>query len=121
MWKGEALHKLMGDGTTRVVPPPADRPKLIQDMHEQAGHFGVKRTAQLLLNTYWWKGITEDAAATVRRCQVCDRVRATFDAHQLCCGPCLSRACPIAGAWTCVGHSARRPAATPMSWSALST
>ena len=49
-----AIHRRMPDGSTRIVPSPADRESLVRTMHERTGHFGEKRTAQLLLTQFWW-------------------------------------------------------------------
>eukprot|EP00775_Hariotina_reticulata_P005639 gene5639-biopygen7440 len=49
----QQLNRIMPDGTYKIVPKPADRLALVQQQHEQCGHFGVKRTAALLLGKYW--------------------------------------------------------------------
>ena len=69
------------DGRARIVPRPAERGELILKMHEQSGHWGVKRTVALLLHSYWWRGINSDVAETVRHCAACSRVRATFNSR----------------------------------------
>lgn len=50
--KGDKLHRIMADGSTRQVPPPSERLRLTLTMHEQCGHYGRKRTASLLLTQY---------------------------------------------------------------------
>jgi hypothetical protein len=72
----------MPDGTRKLVPKPADRPGLIERLHQQAGHFGVRRTAHLVLASHWWRTLHVDVAAVVRKCGVCDRVRAAFNTQQ---------------------------------------
>ena len=80
-WQGQQLYVLGLDGRARIVPRPAERGELILKMHEQSGHWGVKRTVALLLHSYWWRGINSDVAETVRHCAACSRVRATFNSR----------------------------------------
>eukprot|EP00775_Hariotina_reticulata_P015282 gene15282-biopygen3187 len=56
----QQLNRIMPDGTYKIVPKPADRLALVQQQHEQCGHFGVRRTAALLLGKYWWLGVLAD-------------------------------------------------------------
>jgi hypothetical protein len=70
----------MPNGTRREVPPPSDRLALIKQCHNRTGHFGVRRTTAMLLNTWWWHGLQADVAAVVSACKECSRVDATFNA-----------------------------------------
>ena len=79
-WKGAHLLRRMPDGGKRVVPRPQEREKLVLHIHEELGHFGVKRTYSLLQSQYWWVGMQTDVQRIVARCQVCDRVWASFNA-----------------------------------------
>lgn len=78
--QGDTLHRRMPDGSTRTVPPKADRRALVLDMHEQTGHFGEKRTAGLVSTMYWWRGMMDDVRAITRTCESCAKARATFNA-----------------------------------------
>jgi len=78
----QQLNRIMPDGTYKFVPKPADRLALVQQQHEQCGHFGIKRTASLLLGKYWWHGLLADVSRVIGKCQHCDRVRATFSDKQ---------------------------------------
>ena len=49
-------------------------------MHEELGHYGVKRTYSLLQTEYWWQGMHQEVQQFVAKCMVCDRVRASFNA-----------------------------------------
>ena len=77
-WQGDQLVIVGMDGRSRVVPRPADRGELVRKMHEQSGHWGVRRTCALLLHSFWWRGVKEDVANTVKHCTACDRVKASF-------------------------------------------
>ena len=72
----------MLDGTFRTVPRPEERRALITKIHEQHGHFGQRRTTQLVLLHHWWAGLYKDCARAVRECNACDRVNATFNSTQ---------------------------------------
>jgi hypothetical protein len=39
-------------------------PRNVQ-MHDTSGHFGERRTVNLVMRTYWWHGIHKDASAVV--------------------------------------------------------
>eukprot|EP00775_Hariotina_reticulata_P009673 gene9673-biopygen11573 len=78
----QQLNRVMPDGTYRIVPKPAERAALVQQQHEQCGHFGVRRTAALLHGKYWWHGMVADVSKVISRCPHCDRVRATFSDRQ---------------------------------------
>ena len=69
----------MADGTTRVVPHPRDRIGVVKKAHIHSGHFGVKRTAHLVFQAYWWSGITRDIAKIVTSCKVCREAKAQFN------------------------------------------
>jgi hypothetical protein len=71
----------MADGVEREDPKPEDCRKLITDSHERTGHFGQRRTLHLLLLKYWWKGRKNDVASVLQKCDVCDRVKASFSAQ----------------------------------------
>jgi hypothetical protein len=44
------------------------------------GHYGVRRTAALVLTAYWWHGMLAEVAAFVSKCKLCSRVRSSFNA-----------------------------------------
>uniref|UniRef100_A0A383VGW5 Integrase catalytic domain-containing protein n=1 Tax=Tetradesmus obliquus TaxID=3088 RepID=A0A383VGW5_TETOB len=79
-WKQDKVWRRMPDGTLREVPPPANRLALIKQTHSRTGHFGIRRTTAMLLNTWWWHGLQADVAAVVSACKECSRVDATFNA-----------------------------------------
>jgi hypothetical protein len=81
IWKDDMLFRVLPSGVTRIVPPPGERTKLVEKTHEACGHFGQTRTMQLLATTHWWKGMTREVKNFIRQCAVCDRVKASFNAH----------------------------------------
>jgi transposase InsO family protein len=92
VWHDSRLHRVMPDGQHRLVPPPDQRQAILQEFHRRAGHFGSRRTCALVASHYWWHGMLAETRAIVERCQVCDRVRASFNARHPTLHPL-----PIAG------------------------
>ncbi len=78
-WKDDLIFRIWLDGTRRVVPRPTQRFQLIQQVHEDLGHFGVRRTHAMLRGQYWWIGMHQEVTTYVGRCGVCDRVRSSFN------------------------------------------
>jgi hypothetical protein len=81
-WQDGTLYRRLPDGSQRKVPKPEERVELVQRIHEQCGHYGVKRTSFMVAASHWWRTMHADVADLVRRCAVCDRVRAAFDSQQ---------------------------------------
>jgi len=83
----------------RVVPPPHERPSLIQKVHSKLEHFGVKRIYNLFTPHYHWRGMYVQVLDIIARCEQCDRVRTSFSFQQLTLSPF-----PIQGMfchWSC--------------------
>ena len=77
---GDQLVRRMSDGSQKVVPTRSERQQLIQQQHELCGHYGVRRTAAMLLTKYWWYGLQANVAEVVSHCEHCSRVLASFAA-----------------------------------------
>ena len=77
---GDRLMRTLEDGSRKEVPSPARRAELILATHNSTGHFGAARTTSMLKASYWWSGMGEDVANWVTQCEVCARVRVSFDA-----------------------------------------
>lgn len=90
-WKDGRLLRIMSNQSTRIVPPPSERPALVKRVHEQYGHFGVTRTVNLLQLSYWWRSMWPDVAAIVRNCSVCDREKAGFNIRPATLNPLAIR------------------------------
>jgi hypothetical protein len=78
----KVLRRRLPDGSTRIVPRPADRKNIVLEHHQRTGHYGVRRTGALVGHTYWWHGLWADVAAELSKCGVCERVRSTFSTTQ---------------------------------------
>jgi hypothetical protein len=92
-WQDGKLLRTLPDGMTRLVPKPSDRLALVKDFHERCGHFGVRRTAALVLLAHWWHGLQADVTRVVSGCKECSRVRAAFGSAQ----PAELHSLPIMG------------------------
>eukprot|EP00878_Enallax_costatus_P000909 GHUV01001039.1.p1 GENE.GHUV01001039.1~~GHUV01001039.1.p1 ORF type:complete len:2125 (+),score=442.77 GHUV01001039.1:122-6376(+) len=79
-FSGDQLVRRFPDGSTRIVPQPIERAKLIQDLHHRYGHYGIRKTAAQVRNQYWWHGFWNDVVQVVSACEHCQRVNASFTA-----------------------------------------
>jgi hypothetical protein len=52
-----------------MVPPPHEWPSLIQKVHSELGHFGVKHTYSLLIPHYHWRGMYAQVRNIIARCE----------------------------------------------------
>ena len=78
-WANSLLVCMWPNGTRRIVPRPDQRVFLVRQVHEELGHFGVQRTHSMLRNKYWWTGMYQQVATYISRCEVCDRVKLSFN------------------------------------------
>ena len=72
------LYRAIGD-SFREVPKPEDRAALVRTIHERGGHFGTKRTAHLVMLSYWWVGMHAAVKECVLNCQACSQVKSSFN------------------------------------------
>jgi len=75
------LERRMLDGTTRIVPKPADRIALIQSTHAKTGHWGINRTDYQLSLAYWWPKLRANVVQVLGACEQCSRVKTAFGAE----------------------------------------
>jgi hypothetical protein len=71
----------------KVVPPPHEWLGLIQKVHSELGHFGIKHTYSLLAPHYHWKGMYAQVRNIIVKCEQCDRVRTSFSSRQFTFSP----------------------------------
>jgi hypothetical protein len=55
-WRDNHFVRCLPKGDI-VVPPPHEWPSLIQKVHSELGHFGIKRTYSLFAFHYHWRGM----------------------------------------------------------------
>ncbi len=105
-WRDNHLVRCLPQGD-RVVPPPHEWPSLIQKIHSELGHFGIKCTYSLLAPHYHWRGMYAQVRDIIARCEQCDRVRTSFSSRQLTLSPL-----PIQGMfyrWSCDFENYHKP------------
>jgi hypothetical protein len=61
-----------------MVPPSHEWHGLIQKVHLEFGHFGIKRSYSLFTFHYDWKGLYAQVRDIIAKCEQCDRVRTSF-------------------------------------------
>jgi site-specific DNA-cytosine methylase len=81
-WQQDQLYRCMPDGSTKLVPQPEARSGIIQRIHQQTGHYGARRTSHMVAASHWWRTLRADVQEEVRRCSLCDRVKAGFNSLQ---------------------------------------
>ena len=74
----EVRQGLIIDQAGRVVVPEyaVTRVKLVLEAHEPpfCGHFGVKRTPEVVSRSWWWQEMHKDVEKVVKACDMCQRV-----------------------------------------------
>jgi transposase InsO family protein len=80
-WKHGKLTRIMADGSNRQVPPLEERAGIVRQYHG-TGHLGSRRTAALVANSYYWRGMIMDIRLYVQQCDLCQRAKANFNAER---------------------------------------
>ena len=59
-------------------------PAVMSSRHDPAtaGHFGVKKTVELIKQDYWWPGMRDDVTKFIKSCDTCNRCKAPTHAPQ---------------------------------------
>ena len=52
---------------------------LVQQTHEELGHFGIRRTQSMFRGQYWWTDMYQQVVVYIMKCEVCHRVRSSFN------------------------------------------
>lgn len=66
-------YRLQSPGHPRLVIPTCLIPKVLQELHDDGGHFGIDKTCNRVTEICWWPGYTNDIQNYVQSCQQCDR------------------------------------------------
>jgi hypothetical protein len=75
--------------SNKVVPPPHEWLSLIQKVHAELRHFGVKLTYNFFAPHYHWRGMYVQVQDVIVRCEQCDRVNSSFSSQQFTFFPLL--------------------------------
>ena len=75
----EVQQGIIIDQVDRVIVPrdTALRAKLVLEVHKPlfCGHFGARRTQDVICRNFWWPELCSDVDRIVRMCDVCQRVQ----------------------------------------------
>ena len=52
---------------------------MVRQVHEELGHFGIRKTHLILHGQYWWIGMYQHIVSYVGRCEIYDRVKSSFN------------------------------------------
>jgi hypothetical protein len=77
----------------KALKRPEHRANLIRRVHQDVGHYGVKKMYSLLKPTYWWVDMFGQVQHEVAACTVCDQAKVSFEVKD----PQLSKPLPIMG------------------------
>jgi hypothetical protein len=94
-WRDNHFVRCLPQGNI-MVPPPHERPNLIQKVHSEFRHFGIKSTYKLLAPHYHWRGMYAQVRNVIARCEQCDRMKISFFLDNSHFFHSLFRACFIA-------------------------
>ncbi len=74
-WSRSEDGLLRYEGKAYVPKDPAVVHEIMRVNHDdpQGGHFGVKRTLELVRHKYYWHGMAQDVAAYIETCDACQR------------------------------------------------
>jgi RNase H-like domain found in reverse transcriptase/Reverse transcriptase (RNA-dependent DNA polymerase)/Integrase zinc binding domain/Chromo (CHRromatin Organisation MOdifier) domain len=78
-WQADRYGLWRKDGMAYVPKDHATRMEILRANHDdpwQGGHFGQKRTLEVVQRRYWWPGITADVDRYVETCDICQRMKA---------------------------------------------
>eukprot|EP00854_Cymbomonas_tetramitiformis_P025858 gene25858-biopygen26767 len=72
------LYMVTINGKELLAPKPGDRLGLVRDYHERTGHWGIRRTLNLLWQRHYWVGLKQDVKTVVTQCETCQRVKTHY-------------------------------------------
>jgi hypothetical protein len=78
VWRIDDKEVLRYNGRIYVPEEPAIRQEILSQNHDtrMAGHFGARRTLELISRLYYWPSLSQDVQEYVRTCAVCQRSKA---------------------------------------------
>ncbi|PQM43474.1 hypothetical protein VC83_09660 [Pseudogymnoascus destructans] len=76
-WRVDDAGILRFKGAAYVPPNQAVRMEIFKICHDDplAGHFGYKKTQELIRRKYYWPGLDQEAREYVRGCDRCQRIK----------------------------------------------
>jgi hypothetical protein len=77
-WRIDDKEVLRYNGRIYVPEEPAIRQEILSQSHDtrMAGHFGARRTQELISRLYYWPSLDKDVQEYVKTCAICQRNKA---------------------------------------------
>ena len=66
----------------QVVVPIALRQTILEQLHNNAGHLGIRKTFEKVKERFFWPGYEQDVKDAVQRCDRCQRRNHPIPKHQ---------------------------------------
>jgi transposase InsO family protein len=79
VWSEDHAGLVRHDGAVYVPPDQATQREILRVNHDdpwQGGHFGQKRTLEVIQRRYWWVGLAKSVREYVETCDICQRMKA---------------------------------------------
>ena len=83
----DEVYLVTHDGKTLRIPKPAVRLDLVKEYHARTGHWGIRRTKNLLWQRNWWADIHKDVEAVVTQYETCQRVKTHYAREEAMLSP----------------------------------
>lgn len=77
-WTRDQASIVRRDGAAYVPRDPATRQEILRVNHDdpwQGGHFGQRRTFEVIARHYWWPQMRREVNAYVETCDICQRMK----------------------------------------------
>jgi hypothetical protein len=76
-WRVDQSGLLRRHNSVFVPASPALRNEILEMVHDDplSGHFGVKKTLELLARSWWWPGMKQSVQEYVETCPICQRTK----------------------------------------------
>jgi transposase InsO family protein len=76
-WRIDQTGLLRRHNSVFVPASPALRNEILQMVHDDplSGHFGVKKTLELLARSWWWPGMKRSVQEYIETCPICQKTR----------------------------------------------
>ena len=79
IWSEDTAGLVRHNGVVYIPSDRATQMEILRVNHDdpwQGGHFGVKRTLEVIQRHYWWVGLGKSVREYVETCDICQRMKA---------------------------------------------
>jgi Integrase zinc binding domain len=76
-WRIDQSGLLRRHNSVFVPASPALRNEILEMVHDDplSGHFGIKKTLELLARSWWWPGMKQSVREYIKTCPICQRTK----------------------------------------------